>query len=102
MNLIEANSKHIAQALSFLSLKRVPQVLFKSPKSVVSSFLKWLFEADGCAFGNGRGRTSIQLKSRNFDLLRDVQLLLLFFGIHSRILGDNLCILRANDMQLFI
>ena len=102
MHLFEVNSKHVAQALSFLSVKRVPQVIFKSPKKVVASFLRWLFEADGCAFGNGRGRTSIQLKSTRNGLLRDVQLLLLYFGIHSRIVGDNLCIRRAHDMELFI
>ncbi|MAG78512.1 hypothetical protein CL616_04065, partial [archaeon] len=102
MHWLEINSKHIAQALSFLSVKRVPQSIFDSPKEVVASFLRWLFEADGCAFGNGRGRTSIQLKSTRGDLLRDVQLLLLFFGIHSRIVGDNLCIRRAFDMELFI
>jgi DNA replicative helicase MCM subunit Mcm2 (Cdc46/Mcm family) len=102
IHLIEANSKHVAQVLSFLAEKRVPQSIFESPLNVVVSFLKWLFEADGCAFGNGRGRTSIQLKSRSEKLLRDVQLLLLYFGIHSRIVEDNLCIRRANDMQLFI
>ena len=102
VHLIEANSKHIAQSLSFLSEKKVPQSIFQSPKSVVASFLKWLFEADGCAFGNGRGRTSIQLKSRYSELLRDVQLLLLYFGIQSRIVEDNLCIRRAFDMNLFI
>ncbi len=102
MHLVEINSKHVAEALSFLSVKRVPQCIFQSPKNVVASFLRWLFEADGCAFGNGRGRTAIQLKSRNKELLQDVQLLLLFFGIQSRINKDNLCIRRAFDMELFI
>ncbi len=102
MHLLEVNSKHVAQALAFLSVKRVPQFVYRSPKKVVASFLRWLFEADGCAFGNGRGRTSIQLKSTRPDLLRDVQLLLLYFGIHSRIVGDNLCIRRAHDMELFM
>ncbi len=102
MHLIEVNSKHVAQALSFLSVKRVPQSIFQSPKEVVASFIRWLFEADGCAFGNGRGRTSIQLKSRSLGLLQDVQLLLLYFGIQSRIVQDNLCIRRAHDMELYI
>ncbi|MBI5798198.1 hypothetical protein HZA98_04825, partial [Candidatus Woesearchaeota archaeon] len=102
LHLLEVNSKQIAHSLSFLSTKRVPQKIFQSPKAVIASFLRWLFEADGCAFGNGRGRTSIQLKSRSPGLLKDVQQLLLFFGIQSRIIEDNLCIRRALDMDQFI
>ncbi len=101
MHLIEINSRQVAQSLSILSNKRVPQQIFKSPKYVVARFISWLFEADGCAFGNGRGRTSIQLKSKSAGLLQDVQLLLLYFGIQSRIIGDNLCIRRSYDMESF-
>lgn len=101
MHIVEVNSRQVASSLSFLTSKRVPQEIFQSPKNVVASFLKWLFEADGCAFGKGRGRTAIQLKSRTKSLLEDVQLLLLFFGIHSRIVEDNLCIRRAYDMELY-
>ncbi|GEM_PF-2243913 len=99
---LEINSKQINSCLSFLAHKRVPQQLFQSPKKVIAPFLAWLFEADGCAFGNGRGRTALQLKSVHPALLRDVQLLLLYFGIHSRIGNDNLYIRRAFDMELFI
>ena len=102
MHILEINSRQIASNLSFLSDKRVPQQIFKSPLQVVAPFISWLFEADGCAFGNGRGRTSIQLKSSRKELLRDVQLLLLYFGIQSRVIGDNLCIRRSYDMELFI
>ena len=101
MHLLEINSKQIAQNLSFLSDKRVPDKIFKSPNEVIAEFLSWLFEADGCAFAKGRGRTAIQLKSRSPDLLKDVQLLLLYFGIHSRIIDENLCIRRSYDMKLF-
>ncbi|MBI4159227.1 ATP-binding protein [Candidatus Woesearchaeota archaeon] len=101
MHILELNSKQIAHSLSFLSSKRVPQQIFRSPINVVSKFVSWLFEADGCTFGKGRGRTAIQLKSKTSDLLKDVQLLLLYFGIHSRIVGDNLCIRRSHDMEKF-
>ncbi len=101
MHLLEINSRQVAYSLSFLSNKRVPQEIFKSPNTVIAKFISWLFEADGCAFGNGRGRTSIQLKSMNKGLLQDVQLLLLYFGIQSRIIENNLCIRRANDMESF-
>ncbi len=98
---LEVNSRQIAQSLSFLSNKRVPQQIFQSPNHVIARFISWLFEADGCAFGNGRGRMSIQLKSANRDLLHDVQLLFLYFGIQSRIIENNLCIRRSYDMELF-
>ena len=101
MHIIQIDSKQVAQSLSFLSNKIVPRQIFKSPKKIIAKFISWLFEADGCAFGNGMGRTAIQLKSRTPELLRDVQLLLLYFGIHSRIILDNLCIRRSGDMELF-
>ncbi|MBI2110178.1 ATP-binding protein [Candidatus Woesearchaeota archaeon] len=99
--LLEINSRQVAQSLSFLANKRVPQQIYQSPKHIISKFISWLFEADGCALGNGRGRTAIQLKSVNKELLKDVQLLLLYFGIHSRIVYDNLCIRRSRDMEIF-
>ena len=99
---VEINSRQVAQSLLFLANKRVPQEIFRSPKKVISKFISWLFEADGCAFGNGRGRTAIQLKSVSQNLLKDVQLLLLYFGIQGRIIEDNLCIRRSRDMELFV
>ncbi len=101
MHLVEVNSRQVAHSLSFLKEKRVPQAIFQSPKIVVSRFISWLFEADGCAFAKGRGRISVQLKSRSAGLLKDVQLLLLYFGIQSRIIQDNLCIRRSRDIGLF-
>ena len=101
MHILEVNSRQVAFSLSFLSKKRVPQQIFRSPKKVMAKFISWLFEADGCAFGNGRGRTAIQLKSKTSGLLKDVQLLLLYFGIQSRIIEDNLCIRRSRDIELF-
>jgi len=76
----------IARWLSVLSEKRVPDSILASRNSVVSSFLKWLFEADGSCFAKGRGRTAITLRSMSLELLRDVQVLLLRWGIHARIL----------------
>lgn len=101
LHALEINSKQVAHSLAFLLSKRVPQQIFQSPKHVIAKFISWLFDADGCVFANGRGRTAIQLKSKTEGLLRDVQLLFLYFGIHSRIISDNLCIRRANDMELF-
>jgi DNA replicative helicase MCM subunit Mcm2 (Cdc46/Mcm family) len=85
----EVNRTHLAKLLSFLKEKRVPNLVFQSRDSVVASFLRWLYEGDGSVFSKGRGRTSVSLRSNNIELLRDVQLLLLRFGIHSRILWEN-------------
>ena len=101
LHIMVINSRQAAQSLSFLKSKRAPLQIFKSPKRVISRFISWLFEADGYAFGNGLGRTAIQLKSRTPDLLKDVQILLLYFGIHSSIVEDNLCIIRSHDMEMF-
>ncbi|MFH0835930.1 MAG: LAGLIDADG family homing endonuclease, partial [Candidatus Micrarchaeota archaeon] len=60
-----------------------------------------LFEADGCVFSKGRGKRAVQFKSSEVELLRDVQVLLLRFGIHSRIIGSNLAIRRAKSIRAF-
>lgn len=59
---------------------RVPECIWRSPKSVVAAFLSGLFESDGHANKNGP-QTSLFSKSE--DLIRDVQLLLLGFGINA-------------------
>lgn len=101
MTVLEIDSRQIAQSLLFLSNKRVPQQIFRSPKLVVARFISWLFEANGYVFGNGAGKVAIQLKSDSAGLLHDIQLLLLYFGIQSRIKGNNLCIRRSYDVELF-
>ena len=97
------DSKNIVEMLAFLKddskNRSIPSSIFQSSNSVVSSYLKWLFEADGTVFNKGRARRAIQLKSMSGKLLRDVQILLLRFGIHSRIIshstGNNLVIRRG-------
>lgn len=84
-----SHSKQIASWLSICKKKRIPSVIFKSNNSVVSSFLSWLFDGDGCVFCNGRGKTAISYKSIDIELLRDIQIILLRFGIQSRIIWDN-------------
>jgi len=85
----QVNRTHAAGLLQFLKEKRVPDSIFKSGDRVVASFLRWLYEGDGTVFANGRGRTSVSLRSASIELLRDVQMLLLRFGIQSRILWDG-------------
>ncbi len=94
----EINSEDVARNLSFLREKRVPALVLRSGNKVASEFLKWLFEADGCCFCKGRGRRAIALKAKNVELLRDVQMLLLRFAIHSRITANALQIRRGKGI----
>jgi replicative DNA helicase Mcm len=92
------NSECVAANLAFLREKRVPHLILTSGNKVVAQFLRWLFEADGTVFSKGRGRRAIGLKAKDIELLRDVQILLLRWGIHSRIDGNALLIRRGEDI----
>jgi len=58
----------------------VPDCIFKSPQNVVSKFLSALFDTDGCV-----KRSGIQFSTKSYKLAHEVQLLLLGFGIKSRV-----------------
>ena len=60
----------------------VPKYIMNSPKSVIKEFISGLFEADGCIY---KYSNNIMLFSKHEDFLRDIQLLLLGFGIGSNI-----------------
>lgn len=62
--------------------KRVPWVIMKSPSSVVSSFLRGLFETDG---GVESGGKTISFSTASHTMAKQVQILLLNFGVVSRI-----------------
>ncbi len=94
-------SQDVAWNLSFLREKRVPTLILKSGDKVVAQFLKWLYEADGTVFSSRRGCGAIGLKAKNIELLRDVQVLLLRFGIHSRIIGNALLTRRGESILKF-
>jgi len=63
----------------------VPSLIRAGDKSTVRSFLSSLFECDGHA---ATKYVQISLSSKYRDFLEDVQLLLLGFGINSRISND--------------
>jgi intein/homing endonuclease len=62
--------------------KKVPWSILRSPKKVVRSFLRGLFETDGCVESGGR---RITFSSASFDLSKEVQVLLLNMGILSTV-----------------
>jgi intein/homing endonuclease len=61
--------------------KRIPWIIMQSPKSVVASFLRGLFETDGCFEGN----RVVSFSTASKKLAQELQLLLLNFGIVSRV-----------------
>src|SRR3989449_4635825 len=95
------HSQDVAYNLATLKEKRIPDLILKSGDSVVSPFLRWLYEADGTVFSSKRGCGAIGLKAKNIELLRDVQILLLRFGIHSRIISNALLIRRGESILKF-
>jgi intein/homing endonuclease len=62
--------------------KRVPWAIRQSPKDVQAAFLSSLFAADGCLGKEGR---DVSLSTAAKQLAQEVQLMLLNFGIISRI-----------------
>lgn len=63
-------------------LKHIPWVIWKSPKTVVASFLRGLFETDGSAERGGR---IISFSTSSPRLAHEVQILLLQLGVLSRV-----------------
>jgi len=64
----------------------VPEIIFKSPKHIVKEFLRGLFEADGfCGYEGSR----VSLFAKGKEFLRNIQVLLLGFGITSRLVSQN-------------
>lgn len=64
------------------STKKVPWAIRQSPKDVQAAFLSNLFAADGCLGKEGR---DVSLSTASKFLAQEVQLMLLNFGIVSRI-----------------
>lgn len=59
----------------------VPHFIWRSSKPIIREFLRGLFEADGF---NAYGTNRVALFSKYPEFIRDIQLLLLAFGITSR------------------
>jgi DNA replicative helicase MCM subunit Mcm2 (Cdc46/Mcm family) len=92
------NSFRLAKVLQFIKIKRIPELILQSKNSVVACFLSWLYDGNGSVISKGK---SIVYKAKDVELLRDIQILLLRFGIHSRINGNNLTIEEANSIVKF-
>ena len=60
----------------------VPECILKSPKHIIKEFIKGIFETDGF---NGYSVPKVSLFSMHVNFLKSVQLLLLGFGISSKL-----------------
>ncbi len=65
--------------------KSIPDVILRSPKSVVSAFLRAYFDCDGCA----SAKEGVILSTFSDDIAQALQILLLNYGILSRRYGPN-------------
>ncbi|HNU06700.1 MAG TPA: DNA gyrase subunit A, partial [Pyrinomonadaceae bacterium] len=68
--------------------KTIPQAVLESPKHVVTAFLRGLYEGDGAAERSGKSLLRVTLTSVSRDLLKEVQVVLLRFGILTQIISD--------------
>lgn len=81
---------------------KVPECIWRSPIAVVREFLRGLFESDGFAGYEG---AKVSLFAKDLNFLRDVQVLLLAFGITSRLssvpaINGNKFKYQANTLTL--
>ena len=95
---LRVTNPHIVKWLNpVVKEKRVPSSIFMSPDSVVASYVRWLFEGDGNVRSQAKMRDRyVALSSKSIELLRDVQLLLLRFGVESHIYA------KSNKKECFV
>ena len=104
---IEVDSVKFSKLIKFKKSieKRVPKEIMESKDSVVASYLDGLFSTDGCCFIDKRkdrcDKIIISLKSSSSYLLKDIQLLLLRFGINARINYNEIQIKKQEEVILF-
>nr|WP_313690002.1 LAGLIDADG family homing endonuclease [Halobellus sp. DFY28] len=68
---------------------RVPDAVERGSEEMARGFLRALFSADGQVSGTVEKGVSVRLTSTSTDLLKDVQRLLLNFGVFSKIYEDR-------------
>ena len=76
--------------------KRIPDCILRSPKPVVSAFLRAYFDCDGCA----SVKQGVILSTFSDDIAQALQILLLNYGILSRRRGVNVWI-SGKSAQIF-
>ncbi len=62
--------------------KKIPQIICKSPNNILKEFIKALFDCEGHI---RKGKRQLEISSASKDLIYDLKLLLLRFGILSQV-----------------
>ncbi len=78
----------IATALN----KKVPKKIFESNKESLKYFLQGLFDGDGCFYSDKSGYNQINLSSISKELINQVQVILLHFGVCSSVKNKGIII----------
>jgi len=76
--------------------KSIPDVILRSPKSVMSAFLRAYFDCDGCASASD----GVILSTFSDDIAQALQIVLLNYGILSRRYGPNIRI-KGSSARVF-
>jgi DNA gyrase subunit A len=89
------------------SAKKVPEFVWTSVPAVKATFLRSLFTGDGSASSLPRSRVQISYSTRSPQLARDVQQLLLEFGVVSKLAGYangeiKVVITNRRDARIFL
>ena len=64
--------------------KRIPDFVWRAPLDAKQAFLQGLYEGDGSCSDLGRNTIQISYSTCSEELARDVQILLLEFGVIAR------------------
>jgi len=92
---IQVVSQHVTAFIQALGLsgrsaqRQIPEIILRSPRSVAAAFLRGLFEGDGAVEKSGRSLLRLNLTASNRLMLRQVQTLLLRFGIVASLKEDR-------------
>mgnify|MGYP000271120001 CR=1 FL=1 len=68
--------------------RRVPELILRSKKNIQRAFLRGLFSADGSVY-DANGSVTLALSSSSKELLKQVQLMLLCFGIPTTLTREK-------------
>lgn len=84
----EVHSRYVVEFLRNIGLapvtakyKTIPHIVFNSPKKVVAAFLRAYFEGDGSISSSGKKFTELSGISASEELIHQLQILMLRFGI---------------------
>jgi DNA polymerase I-like protein with 3'-5' exonuclease and polymerase domains/intein/homing endonuclease len=79
----------------------VPDCILRSPKDVVREFLRAYFEGDGSSCSSANKTDTVRASSASRLLLRQIQMLLLNFGVVSRLYAERRPLPKSGEKRLY-